>query len=327
MDLPGGRRRRPHRATAKKKFIVGIGEVLWDLYPDGKYPGGAPANFAYHVHHLGQEACIVSRVGRDELGDELTERLSMVGLDTRFIQRDAERPTGTVKISLDRQGVPKFQCTEDVAFDYLEAAPQWQSLYTKVDAVLFGTLAQRREGSRRAIREFLAQVPFALRIYDVNIRGWDHITRQLVLDSLPLANALKLNEEEHDVLRAAFHFQEAQPASFLRFLVKEFDLRLVALTLGSEGCVLVDQNEVVYEPGFPVEVVDTTGAGDAFAAALVVMFLEGMPLREVARFANALGALVATRKGATPGWNLTELRRFISSTSTKVWSETYREFG
>ncbi|MCR4438309.1 MAG: carbohydrate kinase [bacterium] len=327
MDLSGGRRRRPHRTAAKKKFIVGIGEVLWDLYPDGKFPGGAPANFAYHVHHLGQEACIVSRVGRDELGDELAERLSMAGLDAGYLQRDAARPTGTVKISLDRQGMPKFQCTEDVAFDYLEPAPLWQSLYAKVDAVLFGTLAQRREGSRNAIREFLAQVPSALRIYDVNIRGWNDITRQLVVDSLRLANALKLNQEEHDLLRDVFHFQEDQPAAFLRFLVKEFDLRLVALTLGSEGCVLIDQAEVVYEPGFRVEVVDTTGAGDAFAAALVVMFLEGMPLREVARFANALGALVASRKGATPGWNLTELRRLISSTSTRVWSETYQQFG
>jgi len=110
-------------------------------------------------------------------------------------------------------------------------------------------------------------------------------------------------------------------------LVQEFELILVALTLGSQGCVLVDKEQVVYEPGFAVDVTDTTGAGDAFAAGLVVRFLDGVPLREVARFANALGALVATRKGATPGWNLTELRRLMSSTPARVWSETYQQFG
>jgi len=301
--------------------------VLWDVYHDGKYPGGAPANFAYHVHHLGQDACVVSRVGRDESGDELVERLRTAGLDTSWIQRDAQRPTGSVKVNLDRQGVPKFQCAEDVAFDYIEPAPQWQSLYNTVDAVLFGTLAQRRDTSRNAIREFLTQVPSALRIYDVNIRGWDETTRHIVIDSLRLATALKLNEEECELLREAFGHKEEHPGSFLRFLVQEFELILVALTLGSQGCVLVDKEQVVYEPGFAVDVTDTTGAGDAFAAGLVVRFLDGVPLREVARFANALGALVATRKGATPGWNLTELRRLMSSTPARVWSETYQQFG
>ncbi|MGQ9853148.1 MAG: carbohydrate kinase family protein [Candidatus Oleimicrobiaceae bacterium] len=324
MHVPGGRRREPQ---PKKQLIVGIGEVLWDVYPDGRYPGGAPANFAYHVHHLGQDACVISRVGRDELGDELVERLSMAGLDTSWIQRDAQRPTGSVKVNLDRQGVPRFQCADDVAFDYLEPAPQWQSLYHAVDAVLFGTLAQRRDTSRNAIREFLAQVPSALRIYDVNIRGWSETTRHIVIDSLRLASALKLNQEECALLQEAFGYKEKHPAVFLRFLVQEFELVLVALTLGSQGCVLVRKDEIVYEPGIAVEATDTTGAGDAFAAGLVVTFLNGAPLREVAQFANAVGALVATRKGATPGWNLTELRRFMSATRARIWSETYRQFG
>ncbi len=174
---------------------------MWDLYPDGKFPGGAPANFAYHVHHLGQAAYIISRVGRDSLGEELLERLAMAGLETRLIQRDVTRPTGTVKVKLDRQGNPRFECAEDVAFDHIEPAPQWPAFYETVDAVLFGTLAQRRETSRNAIREFLNHCTKALRVYDINIRGWDEITRHLVLDSLRLADVLKLNEEEHRLLR------------------------------------------------------------------------------------------------------------------------------
>lgn len=315
------------RSAAERRLIVGIGEVLWDIYPDGKFPGGAPANFAYHVHHLGHSACIISRVGRDSLGYELLERLAMAGLETRWIQHDAVRPTGTVKVSLDRQGVPRFHCSEDVAFDYIEPAPQWQGLCGLVDAVLFGTLAQRRETSRNSIRDFLGRCTKALRVYDVNIRGWDEMTRHLVIDSLRLADVLKINDEEHRLLSGVFGFADQEPAAFLRFLVQEFELQLVALTLGREGCVLANKSEVVYEPGLDVEVTDTTGAGDAFAAALVVRLLEGTALRQIARFANALGALVATRKGATPGWNLTELRRFIASIPGRTWSPQFQQFG
>ncbi|MDZ7270429.1 MAG: carbohydrate kinase [candidate division KSB1 bacterium] len=321
-----GKKQTQRRGAPARKLIVGIGEVLWDLYGDEKFPGGAPANFAYHVHHLGHDAYIISRVGRDSSGDELLDRLSMAGLETRWIQRDVNHPTGTVKVSLDRQGVPRFHCSDDVAFDYLEPAPQWQTLYGLVDAVLFGTLAQRNEQSRNAIREFLSQCTKALRVYDVNIRGWDEMTRRLVLDSMPLADVLKLNDEERHLLSEAFGFDDSQPALFLRFLAEEFDLQVVALTLGHEGCVLANRTEVVYEPGLVVEVEDTTGAGDAFAAGLVVKLLEGAHLREIARFANALGALVATRRGATPGWNLTELRRFSTSIPSRAWSPLYLQF-
>ena len=289
--------------------IIGIGEILWDIYENEKYLGGAPTNFAYHCQQLSDRGIVVSRVADDELGRSIIDSLCQKGLETGYIQLDCNQKTGTVRVTIDAAGKPRFQCRTDVAFDYLEFDDQLHSLAQQADAVLFGTLAQRNNIARASINNFLAAASHAFKIFDINLRGWDRATERIIEDSLTLADAIKLNDDELHILNRAWQPKLDEP-EFLQFLLDKFDLQLAALTLGPHGCVLATKHEVIRSGGLTIEVKDTTGCGDAFAAALTCGYLRRKSLNDVAAASNLLGAFVALFSGATPHYTLDDLKKF-----------------
>ena len=279
--------------------VIGLGEILWDVFPSGRRLGGAPANFAYCSHLLGSRAIIASRIGADELGRELRQALQQAAVDSS-LQTDPSHPTGTVQVQLSSEGQPSFQVTEGVAWDFLEWNESWETLARSADAICFGTLAQRSPVSRSSILKFLdAADPDALRVFDINLRQ-SFYSRGIITSSLERASILKLNNEELPVLSSMLGAGSGAESAFCQHLLDRFDLQLVCITRGAKGSLMVDRNGMHEHPGFPVEVADTVGAGDAFTAGLVHERLRGGTLAEINDTANRMGAWVASCPGAMP---------------------------
>jgi fructokinase len=285
---------------SEKHLVVGLGELLWDLFPTGKKLGGAPANFAYVVSLLGDDGTPASSVGNDLLGAEVLRCVAELKLSTEFIQRDPLHPTGTVKVQVGPDGQPQFEISEHVAWDYLEWTAQWQDLAQRTDAVCFSTLAQRAERSHTTMRSFLqATLPNAVRVCDVNLRQ-HFFTRQVVAESLKLANVVKLNHEELPRVMRLFEIEHYTEEESARRLLFAYDLQLICITRGSGGSLLLSRQESTEHPGFEITVADTVGAGDAFTAALVHGYLRGNSLSRINDRANRMGAWVASQTGGTP---------------------------
>ena len=284
-----------------KHRIVAVGEVLWDLLPAGPQLGGAPANFAFHCRTLGADARLVTRVGRDERGEAVVERFGQLDLPTGNVQVDAEHPTGTVEVAIGPQGHPSYTIREGVAWDAIEADAAALALARAADAICFGSLAQRAEASRRSIRALVAAArPGAFRVFDVNLRA-PFVDRDVVAESLGLANVLKLNEDELPELARMFGLSPTEVRPAMTGLARCFGLSLVALTRGAAGSLLMADGVWADDPGgAPIEVADSIGAGDAFTAALVVGLLAGRPLQAINQHANAVAAFVCSKAGATP---------------------------
>ena len=290
--------------TTPRPIVVGLGELLWDLFPSGKQLGGAPANFAYITALLGDSGIVASRVGDDRLGQEALWHLKSCALDVSRVQRDLSHPTGTVKVAVDSKGQPEYQITENVAWDFLEFSEDWISLARSAHAVCFGSLAQRNSVSRSTIRAFLSALPsFAIGIFDVNLRQ-TFFSPEILRDSLRHAKVLKLNHEEFprflDLLQCPLRDSQRSDVPAARWLCHEFSLRLVCITRGPSGSALVTADSHHEHPGFSVKVADTVGAGDAFTAALVHHALRGSSLAMMNTAANRMGAWVASQEGATP---------------------------
>ena len=282
--------------------VVGLGELLWDLFPAGKQLGGAPANFAYITSLLGDEGLPCSRLGPDELAAEAKRRLTELNLNTNFIQSDATHPTGTVRVEVDDAGQPKFKISDFVAWDYLEWTPQWRELAASLDAVCFGSLAQRSEQSQATILKFVrATKPNAVRVFDVNLRQHFY-SAQILSESIQLATIVKLNHEElpriMQLLAPGETFVDNE--SSCRRLLDLYQPKLICLTRGDQGSLLVNAETSRAHAGFRVKVADTVGSGDAFTAALVHEYLRGSSLDRMNEAANRVGAWVATQAGATP---------------------------
>jgi fructokinase len=293
--------------------IVGIGEVLWDIYRDRRHLGGAPANFAIHAAQLGDRGVLVSRVGDDGMGRELIQSLRQRQLPVEFIQIEEKKPTGTVMVSLDVKGVPSFRCSQDVAFDYLQFTPELETLAKRSDAVLFGTLAQRSPEARKTIWRFLQAAKNAVRVFDVNSRAGAEALREIVPASLEVANVLKVNRDELEMLQVLLRRSTDTRQKFIDFLLKKYHLKLLAVTHGEGGCEIFDRQAACKIDGLPVQEIDTTGAGDAFAAGMVHKLLRSAPLREIAQYANLLGAFLCTQSGATPVFSSQQLEVFHES--------------
>jgi fructokinase len=284
----------------QRHVVVGLGELLWDLLPAGEQLGGAPANFAYITSLLGDEGIPASRLGEDSLGADAIRRLGELGLSTEFIQKDAAHPTGTAKVEVDRTGQPCFKLSESVAWDFLAWTPQWQKLAHQADAVCFGSLAQRSEQSRSTIGRFLRALrKSAVRIFDVNLRQ-NFYTTQILAESMKLATVVKLNHEELPKIMRSFELEHRSEKESAQQLLSLHEVKLVCVTRGNGGSLLVSADECSEHPGFKVKVADTVGAGDAFTAALVHGFLRGTPLAQINETANRVGAWVASQSGATP---------------------------
>ncbi len=284
----------------RRATIVGLGELLWDLFPAGKQLGGAPANFAYITSLLGNDGIPASRLGDDPLGREAIRRLGELGLSTEFIQQDANHPTGTVKLEVDLAGQARFEIAAPVAWDFFDWTLEWQRLAQAADAVCFGTLAQRSEHSCTTMRSFLLGTrPSALRVCDINLRQ-TFFTPRVVAESMKLATIVKLNHEELPRVMGLVELEYGGEEDSARRLLSAYDLKLVCITRGSKGSLLVSANERAEHPGFTVKVADTVGAGDAFTAALVHGYLRGRSLVEINETANRVGAWVASQPGGTP---------------------------
>ena len=280
--------------------MVGLGEVLWDLLPSGNVLGGAPANFAYMASVLGSEGIVASRVGLDSLGDQAYREMQRLGLDTSFLQRDDEHPTGTAEVSIDKQGQPSFTIKQPVAWDYLQWTPEWDELSTRADVVCFGSLAQRSPMSAVTIECFLRNTrKAALRICDINLRE-SYYNGDVLWRSFQHADIAKLNEHELPQVSALLNLGSGAEEVLAKRLLKECNLRLACITRGDRGSLIVSNGTVVEHPGFHVRVVDAVGAGDAFTACVAHHYLGGKSLQEISESANRFAAWVATQPGATP---------------------------
>lgn len=284
----------------KKYTIVGIGELLWDLFPGKKQLGGAPANFSYMTHLLGDTGIIASRLGTDRLGAEARETLAPLQVDVSHVQSDPTHPTGTVAVQVAADGQPTYEIIEPVAWDFLEWTPQWQFLARHADAVCFGSLSQRSRVSHETVRTFLRWTePTALRVFDVTLRQ-NFYSRRVLEESIRSANIVKCNEEELSTLVRLFGSSAKTIDQAAHAFLGAYDLELVCVTRGARGSSLYSRKGTDQHPGFSVKVADTVGAGDAFAAALVHHYLRGSSLKTINEAANQMGAWVASQPGATP---------------------------
>jgi fructokinase len=290
--------------NSPRPLVVGLGELLWDLFPKGKQLGGAPANFAYITALLGDCAVVASRVGHDRLGQEALWHLKSNRLNIDHVQRDTQHPTGTVKVEVDAKGQPEYHIVENVAWDFMDFSEDWISLARSTHAVCFGSLAQRCAVSRATMKAFLSAMPsFAIGIFDVNLRQ-SYFSSEVLRDSARFAKVLKLNHEEFprflDLMQCPLKNSERTDVAAARWLCKEFGIRLVCITRGSNGSLLATASSQNEHPGFRVKVADTVGAGDAFTATMVHHALRGSSLAAINAAANRMGAWVASQEGAMP---------------------------
>lgn len=284
-------------------LIVGLGELLWDLFPDGPRFGGAPMNFACSAAGLAGDACrvlAVSAVGRDRLGQQAIEELRTRGVDTSGIQL-LDHPTGTVDVQVDEHGHARYGFADDTAWDHLAWSDSLQEIAASCDAVCYGSLALRSPATRDTAIQFLNTVrPEALRVFDVNLRP-PHTPAERWFCLLETASVVKCNEDELPVLGSLLQLKARDERGQLDELASRFGLRCAALTRGARGSMLRDdQGRFSESPGTRVDLVDTVGAGDAFTAALTLGLLEGMPLDELHRWADRVASFVCSRRGATP---------------------------
>lgn len=282
------------------KLIVGIGELLWDMLPEGKKLGGAPANFAYHAGQSGLNGCVVSAIGNDSAGEEILEHLRIKKLNYNIGQTDY--PTGSVSIHLDEKGVPCYNILRQVAWDNIVYTPELEDIAAHTNAVCFGTLAQREEISRTTINRFLDQMPDGnkqYKIFDMNLRQ-DFYTREILTQSLRKCNILKLNDEELAIIRQMFGYPSLDTQSVCNTLRSDYDLEILILTCGVNGSyVFTSEGNSFYETP-RIQVRDTVGAGDSFTATFCAALLKNRNLREAHRLAVEVSAYVCTQDGAMP---------------------------
>jgi fructokinase len=285
-----------------KKKVVGLGEVLWDLFPGRACLGGAPANFAYITTLMGDQGIVASRVGEDSRGLEALRRMEELGLDIDHVQTDREYPTGTVKVELDAKGQARFEIAHPVAWDSLEFTQDWRHLAEEVDAVCFGSLAQRSQKSHAAIRSFVAATSAGtVKIFDVNLRQ-SYYTAEVLSESMRLADIVKVNDEELPRIMSLSKLphKDKDELSSAKRLIDAYGLKVVCITRGGEGSLLARAHDSSAHPGFKIRVADTVGSGDAFTAGLVHEYLHGASLDLMNEVANLVGAWVASEVGAMP---------------------------
>jgi fructokinase len=280
--------------------IAGIGEILFDIFGQSEKLGGAPINFAYHASAFGALGIAVSSVGNDRRGRKALDELKKKDGGVDCISIDEHHPTGYVVASLDEQGIASYEFPDDVAWDHLSLNRRALSIAPELDAVCFGSLAQRSAVSRQAILRFLAQTSDrALKIFDINLRQ-NFYSKHTIIEPLQIADVLKLNQEELPVLAAMLDISGGDD-TILEAVVKGFGLQLAVLTRGSRGSLLVSQQDSAEHPGFtPTQIADTVGAGDSFTAMVAIGMLNGEDLQTISERANRVAAYVCSQTGAMP---------------------------
>ena len=279
-------------------IIVGIGEVLWDMFPEGKRIGGAPANFAYHMSQFGFDSRVVSAVGEDELGDEILENFNEKGL--RYWVEWVPFPTGTVEVTLNEGGIPCYEIKQSVAWDNVPYTPELDQLACQTRCVCFGSLAQRNVVTRTTLNRFLDAMPGeAYKVFDINLRQHFY-TVEILKDSLSRCNLLKLNDEELVILSDLLELSEESVEKRCREIMDRFDLKMLILTCGVQGSYVFSDDTRSFLNTPHVKVVDTVGAGDSFTAAFCAAVLKGKSMVEAHRLAVEVSAFVCSQAGAMP---------------------------
>lgn len=281
-----------------KNIIVGLGEVLWDCFPEGRKFGGAPTNFAYHVSQFGWPGMVISAIGQDPLGDEIMDIIHNIRLDHRIAR--VAYPTGTVQVTLSGEGIPSYEICENVAWDNIPWTDELADIASRTRAVCFGSLAQRSPVSRATILRFLDMMdPDTERIYDINLRQHFY-SLEVIEESLRRATILKLNDEEIETVSALFHLSGSVEERCLQLISRFDSLRIVILTCGATGSNVFTETEHSYVDTPKVAVADTVGAGDSFTAAFIAQYLKGKSIPEAHRIAVRASAYVCTQAGPTP---------------------------
>jgi fructokinase len=283
-----------------KNIIVGLGEALWDVLPNGKKLGGAPANFAYHVAQFGLNSMAVSAIGNDKLGDETLEALDEKGL--KYYMQRIPYPTGSVQVTLDEEGVPCYDIKENVAWDNIVFTPELEEIAKNCRAVCFGSLAQRNIVSRQTIGMFLDSMPKdsdTLKIFDINLRQ-DFYSKEVLTESFKKCNILKINDEELVVIGRLFGYPGLELRDKCWLILGKYNLKMLILTCGINGSYVFTPGKVSFQPTPKVEVADTVGAGDSFTGAFCASIINGLPIEEAHRLAVEVSAYVCTQNGAMP---------------------------
>ena len=283
-----------------KDIVVGMGEALWDVLPEGKKIGGAPANFAYHVSQFGLPSCVVSAVGADPLGKEIIENFTSKGLNQLI--EEVPYPTGTVQVEIDPAGVPQYEIKENVAWDNIPYTARLENLAANTKAVCFGSLAQRNVVSRNTINRFLDAMPDTddrLIVFDVNLRQGFY-TKEILCNSMRRCNILKINDEELVTVSRMFGYPGTDLQDKCWILLGKYNLKMLILTCGINGSYVFTPGSVSFQPTPKVEVADTVGAGDSFTAAFISGILKGRSVAEAHSRAVQTSAFVCTKKGAMP---------------------------
>ncbi|MBS3735367.1 MAG: carbohydrate kinase [Phycisphaerae bacterium] len=292
--------------------ILAFGEVLWDLLPSGEQLGGAPLNLAYRLANLGRKPVMVSRLGRDARGRAAVERMEQLGLDLTHVQRDDARPTGTVRVTLDAGGAPDYTIAPDVAWDYIAATDELLAAAGGATCVCYGTLARRNAVSRATCDRVLDAATLAVKFLDVNLRR-DGYTAEAARDALHRAHLVKFNADELIALSEMFDLTGEDLTERTRKLNDAFDLFATVVTQGADGALTVPRGgEPLPVAAHDVTVVDTVGAGDAFAAGFIHKYLVGASLADCTRYGNAMGALVAAQSGATGALTAGDVDAFLA---------------
>lgn len=283
-----------------KDIVVGLGEALWDMLPEGKKIGGAPANFAYHVSQFGLDSRVVSAVGNDDLGRELLENFAARGLKTQV--ETVDYPTGIVQVEIDQAGVPQYDIKENVAWDNIPVTPALDELADNTCAVCFGSLAQRNVVSRNTIAHFLDRLDNrqdCLKVFDINLRQGFY-TKEIIQDSMRRCNILKINDEELVTVSRLFGYPGIDLQDKCWIMLGKYNLRMLILTCGVNGSYVFTPGNVSFQSTPKVEVADTVGAGDSFTAAFIASILKGRSVEEAHSLAVRTSAYVCTQQGAMP---------------------------
>lgn len=280
------------------EIVVGMGEALWDILPEGKKIGGAPANFAYHVSQFGLPSCVVSAIGDDALGKEIIENFTSKGLDQLIAE--VPYPTGTVQVEIDQTGIPLYDIEENVAWDNIPYTEHLDALAKRTKAVCFGSLAQRNVVSRNTINHFLNTMPKdddSLIVFDVNLRQGFY-NKEILCKSMQNCNILKINNEELITVSRMFGYPGIDLQDKCWILLGKYNLKMLILTCGINGSYVFTPGNVSFQPTPKVEVADTVGAGDSFTAAFIASILKGKSVTEAHTIAVKTSAYVCTQKGA-----------------------------
>lgn len=279
-------------------IVVGLGEILWDVFPERKILGGAPANFAYHVSQFGFNGYAVSAIGEDLLGKEILTSLEKKGLN--YLIETTNYPTGTVQVSLNKTGVPQYEIFENVAWDNIPFTARTENLAKITRTVCFGSLAQRNTVSRETIHKYIEAMPKdSLKIFDINLRQHFY-TKEVIDQSLKLSNMMKINDEEVLLVAELFGWSGGEEQDICKRLLDEYKLKVLVLTKGTQGSFVFTPRQTSFQPTPKVHVADTVGAGDSFTAAFVAAYMHGERIEDAHQLAVEVSAYVCQQHGAMP---------------------------